>query len=234
MSICRSVHGAINKLHKMTVARHLIHSHPRLLVAAAIGIAVGVLVPADWRLMTRILTGWNVAVWLYLLQMAWLFRTATRERVREIAEQEDGSAVMVLTLLSITATLSLIAIVVELSAAKGLLGAAKISHYLLTAATVFGSWLLVAVTYTFHYARIFYRSSIKRRALAFPEGQLNPTYWDFLYFSFTIAVAAQTSDITIMSTMMRKAVLAQSLLSFLFNAAIVGLSINIAAGMVGT
>jgi uncharacterized membrane protein len=37
-----------------------------------------------------------------------------------------------------------------------------------------------------------------------------------------------------MSHALRKAVLAQSVLSFLFNAAIIGLSINIAAGLVGS
>jgi uncharacterized membrane protein len=47
------------------------------------------------------------------------------------------------------------------------------------------------------------------------------------------AVAAQTSDVAIMSHSMRKVVLAQSILSFMFNVAIIGLSINIAASLVG-
>jgi uncharacterized membrane protein len=47
-------------------------------------------------------------------------------------------------------------------------------------------------------------------------------------------VAVQTSDITVLSRSMRKAVLAQSVLSFFFNAAILGLSINIAASAVDT
>jgi uncharacterized membrane protein len=214
--------------------RQLIRFHPRLSAAILIGLIAGFLVPGDWHLMTRVLAGWNVAVWLYLMQMAVVLKSANRDQVRETAEREDGSAVLVLTILSIAASLSLVAIVVELATAKGLPGNIKVWHYLLTATTVLGSWLLVGVTYTFHYARIFYRSSIKRRALSFPDGQLNPAYWDFLYFSFTIAVAAQTSDVMVMSTLMRKAVLAQSLLSFLFNAAIIGMSINIAAGLVGT
>jgi uncharacterized membrane protein len=37
----------------------------------------------------------------------------------------------------------------------------------------------------------------------------------------------------VMSRELRKVVLAQSVLSFLFNVAIVGLSINIAAGLLG-
>jgi uncharacterized membrane protein len=67
--------------------------------------------------------------------------------------------------------------------------------------------------------------------LQFPDEDL-PDYWDFLYFSFTVAVAAQTSDVTITKRNMRKAVLFQSILSFIFNAAIIGLCINIAAGLI--
>ncbi|AMP01530.1 hypothetical protein CAter10_4094 [Collimonas arenae] len=46
-------------------------------------------------------------------------------------------------------------------------------------------------------------------------------------------MAVQTSDISIMTRPMRKIVLMQSVLTFLFNSAILGLSINIAAGLVG-
>ncbi|MDP9109085.1 MAG: DUF1345 domain-containing protein [Pseudomonadota bacterium] len=204
------------------------------MIALLVGLMVGVFAPGSWRVITQILAGWNTAVWLYLLQMAWVMRGSSRSRAREIAEREDNNAVVVLALLSIGASLSLVAIVFELAAAKGAAPSLQVAHYIFTAVTVLGSWLLVGVTYTFHYARIFYRSSEKHRALRFPEGELHPNYWDFLYFSFTIAVAAQTSDVTIMSAPMRKAVLAQSLLSFIFNAAIIGMSINIAAGLVGS
>lgn len=198
-----------------------------------ISVSVGLLAPESWQVITRILTGWNVAVWANLLQMGWLMATADHTQVEKIAEREDDNAVTVLTVLSISATLSLVAIVLELSSAKGLSDSTKWLHYLFTAITVVGSWLLVAAIYTFHYARIFYRSPSSQRALRFPEGELNPDYWDFLYFSFTIAVAAQTSDVTVMTRTMRKAVLAQSVLSFVFNAAIIGMSINIAAGLIG-
>jgi uncharacterized membrane protein len=57
---------------------------------------------------------------------------------------------------------------------------------------------------------------------------------DFLYFSFTIAVASQTSDVVLRSTAVRRTALAQSVLSFFFNVAVLGLSVNIAAGLVGS
>ncbi|EGF32652.1 putative transmembrane protein [Oxalobacteraceae bacterium IMCC9480] len=204
-----------------------------MVFAVVAGLVVGAAVPSAWRPVTRVLAGWNVIVWLYLAQMAWLMATATRTRVREIAEREDNNAVVVLAILSIAAAFSLVAIVLELSSSKGLSDTQKVLHYVFTAITVFGSWLLVATTYTVHYARLFYLSPVKQRALRFPEEELHPGYADFLYFSFTIAVAAQTSDVLVMSPSIRKAVLAQSVLSFLFNAAIIGLSINIAAGLVG-
>ncbi|MEB0135327.1 DUF1345 domain-containing protein [Actimicrobium sp. CCC2.4] len=213
--------------------RHLFHSHPRLILAVVAGLVVGAVVPQSWRPVTRVLAGWNVIVWLYLAQMAWLMATATSTRVREIAEREDNNAVVVLAILSIAAAFSLVAIVLELSSSKGMPDTQKVLHYVFTAITVLGSWLLVATTYTVHYARLFYLSPVKQRALRFPEDELHPGYADFLYFSFTIAVAAQTSDVLVMSPSIRKAVLAQSVLSFLFNAAIIGLSINIAAGLVG-
>lgn len=210
------------------------HSHLRLTSIVLTGLIVGIVTPDSWRLVTRFLVGWNVAVWANLLQMGWVMATANRARVKEIAGREDDGAVAVLGILSIVATLSLVAIVLELTSAKGLSGALKFSHYVFTGMTVLGSWLLLGAIYTFHYARLYYQSPANRRALRFPDAELNPDYWDFLYFSFTIAVAAQTSDVTVMSSGMRKAVLAQSVLSFLFNVAIIGLSINIAAGLIGT
>jgi uncharacterized membrane protein len=210
-------------------------SHLRLIASLVIaGIIVALATPDSWQVITRVLTGWNIAVWANLFQMGWLMMTASHAQVRRMAEHEDNNAVVVLAILSIAATLSLIAIVIELTSAKGLPEALKFSHYVFTAVTVLGSWLLVGTIYTFHYARLFYQSPAGRRSLRFPEGELNPDYWDFLYFSFTIAVAAQTSDVIVMSPAMRKVVLAQSVLSFLFNAAIIGMSINIAAGLIGS
>jgi uncharacterized membrane protein len=87
--------------------------------------------------------------------------------------------------------------------------------------------------FTLHYARHYYRSTEGEPALRFPDRHLKPDYWDLLYFSFTIAVASQTSDVVVCSKSARKTALAQSVLSFFFNLAVLGLSVNIAASMVG-
>jgi uncharacterized membrane protein len=216
---------------------HAIHqfarTRPRLATAIIAGVIVGLVLPSQWSPVTRALTGWNVTVWFYLCLMGWLMARASHARVRAIAEQEDRGAVVILATMSIAAIGSLAAIILELSTVKNLSLSLRLAHYAFTGSTIFGSWCLVATLFTFHYARIFYRSPIERRALRFPDNEENPDYWDFLYFSFTIAVAAQTSDVSVMSRSMRKTVLAQSILCFLFNVAIIGLSINIAAGLVG-
>jgi uncharacterized membrane protein len=210
-------------------ARH----RPRLAIAIVLGTGISFILPPQWQLVTRALTAWNVAVWSYLCSVAWLVMRASAAKVRAIAEKEDNGAVAVLVSLSIAATISMAAIVLELATSKDLPAASRFGHYAFTGATVIGSWLLVGMLFTFHYAGMFYRAPADRRPLNFPEKEQNPDYWDFLYFSFTIAVAAQTSDVIIMSRSMRKVALAQSVLSFWYNVAILGLSINIAAGIVG-
>lgn len=217
----------------MHAIHQIVRTRPRLIIAIVAGIGIGLLVPAQFDPLTRVLIGWNVTVWSYLCLMGWLMMRASHTKVRMIAEQEDRSAIVILAIMSVAALVSLAAIILELSSVKGLIFSSRLAHYAFTGTTVLGSWCLVATLFTFHYARIYYRSPIERRALHFPNNEENLDYWDFLYFSFTIAVAAQTSDVSVMTRSMRKTVLAQSVLSFLFNAAILGLTINIAASLVG-
>jgi uncharacterized membrane protein len=218
----------------MLAVHKIVRTRPRLTSAVVAGVAVGLALPWQWNLVARVLIGWNVTVWLYLCLMAWLMMRASHVRVRQIAEQEDKSAVVILAIMSVAAIVSVAAIILELTSIRDLSLSHRLAHYAFTGATVFGTWCLVATLFTFHYARMFYTSPIERRALCFPDKEEKLDYWDFLYFSFTIAVAAQTSDVTVMSRSMRKTVLAQSILSFLFNVAIIGLSINIAASLVGS
>lgn len=208
------------------------HPHPRLMIAVILGLCSGFLLPEQWRLVTKILMAWNIMVWSYLLLMGWLMLRADHARVIKIANQEDEQGAIILAMFSIATVASLVAILLELSA-KGLATDVRLLSYLLTGATIFGSWMFIGVLFTFHYSRMYYLSPENARTLKFPDNEQRPDYWDFLYFSFTIAVAVQTADVSVMSRSMRKVVLAQSILSFLFNLAIIGLSINVFASLVG-
>jgi uncharacterized membrane protein len=220
-------------LHMHNVHRFF-HHRPRLTISSLIGIGTALSIPFQMSWITRTLLAWNIAAWSYLIMMGWLMMRADHARVRTIAQQEDRSGVAVLSIMSVASMASIAAIILELATTHAISTELKLMHYGLTAATVIGSWCLIGTLYTFHYARLFYTAPHDQRPLKFPDDEVNPNYWDFLYFSFTIAVAVQTSDIAVMSRSMRKTVLAQSVLSFIFNVAIVGLSINIAASVVGS
>jgi len=98
------------------------------------------------------------------------------------------------------------------------------------------SWLLLPTAFTMHYAHLFYRQRAITEVLPllFPGKLTEPNYWDFAYFSFTIAVASQTADVAAGTADVRKITLLQSVISFVFNILILGLSINVGAGLLGS
>ncbi|WP_229503725.1 DUF1345 domain-containing protein [Massilia putida] len=209
-------------------------SRPYLLGALALGVAVGLLVPGDYNGLRRALIGWNSGVWSYLLTMSWAMFRADHSRVRAIAEKQDERGGVVLAAMIVGAILSVYAIVTELANMKEASEHVKALHYAFTALTVVGSWLLVGVMYCFHYAHLYYTANKHALPLAFPDLHTQPNYWDFLYFSFTLSVAVQTSDVTVKTRDMRKLVLGHCVLAFFFNLVILGLSVNIAASLVNT
>ena len=217
----------------MPLIKYLMLDRPRMIIAMLIGAALAVLIPLHSpHVLLKVLLGWNIAIWLYLALIWIMMARASAAHVREIAAREDENAVIVLTAACIAAIASIAAIVLELATAKNLGLGSSVLHFVFTGATVLGSWCLIPSIFTLHYARLYYGSPTVR-TLQFPDSTVEPDYWDFLYFSFTIAVASQTADIGIASSPMRRAVLAQSLLSFFFNASILALSINIAASLLG-
>ena len=211
-----------------------IRSRPFLLGALVLGIAVGMFVPERYNDLRRALIGWNSGVWAYLLAMAWTMFRADHSRVRAIAEKQDESGGAVLGAVIVGAILSVYAIVTELANMKEASEHMKALHYGFTALTVIGSWLLVGVMYCLHYAHIYYTANKHTLPLEFPDQHTQPNYWDFLYFSFTLSVAVQTSDVTVKTRAMRKLVLGHCVLAFFFNLVILGLSVNIAASLVNT
>lgn len=197
-------------------------------VSFALGLAAAFvpLRPPDDMLHVHFLIGWNVAVWIYLALIGVLVLRAGHTGTRAISEREDPNAITVLVLGSLMAVASLAAIGMELARA------ASPVHYFNAAVTLLGSWLMLNTLFSLHYAHLYFRAPASLRPLRFPEDpQPDPDFWDFLYFSFTIAVAAQTSDISVVTAAMRKVVLAHSVLAFFFNLAILGASINVVAGL---
>ena len=209
-----------------------IRTRPRMSMCAAIGTAVAVLAPGIDHVVTRSLLGWNVGVWLFLVVIAVMMMRADHDHLRRSAIAQAEGAAVVLAIVILAAVVSIVAIVIELAAAKGSGAHHALPHVLFALATVTGSWLLLPTLFALNYASLYYRTT-RGGGLKFPEPDesFKPDYADFLYFSFTIAVACQTADVTITNRPMRRLVLLQSVLSFVFNTTILAFTINIAAGL---
>ncbi|WP_179400635.1 DUF1345 domain-containing protein [Burkholderia guangdongensis] len=215
----------------MTLYPQVLRNRPRMVAAFVAGALCAAVLPYPLRPVVRAIVGWDVGVWLYLALMWIRMVRAHHAQVREIAIRDDENATTVLTVVCIATVASIAAIALELVSAKTGGFRVELGHYLVTGATMFGAWFLIPTMFTLHYARLYYTSPKDARALAFPDRHPEPDYWDFLYFAFTIAVASQTADISLANRAARRAALAQSILSFYFNMAVLGLSINVAAGL---
>jgi uncharacterized membrane protein len=215
--------------------QNLIRFHLRVWIAVIAGTAEFFFLPSHWSLISRILVSWNCGVMLFLVLILYFMTHLSAEKMCDKYIEEDESATFILTFVVFAALLSVAAIVEPLATLKQTSGAERIAHILLAAMTLIDSWLLVPMMFTTHYADMFYsvpKAKAKDRPLNFPNTPM-PAFWDFAYFSFTIAAACQTSDVSTNNASIRKIVLAHTLVSFVFNASILGFAINVTAGLIG-
>lgn len=213
--------------------KHYWQVRPRLLISVGAGILCATLIPAHLSGLQRLIIGWNVMAWIYLLCLWHLMLGCTSQRTRQLARKQDESASQVLAMVCLGCVVSILAILFELSTAKQGSDTLKTLHLALTGSTLVVSWLLLPTVFTMHYAHLFYRQRATTAVLPllFPGKLAEPNYWDFAYFSFTIAVASQTADVAVGTADVRKITLLQSVISFAFNMLILGLSINVGAGL---
>jgi uncharacterized membrane protein len=209
----------------------LILYHPRLWISTACGLAIFFVLPAQWSGLSRLLVCWNCGVSLFLVLIFRWMRRLTAQQICSQYIEEDESAPIIVAAVTIAALLSVGAIVEPLATLKQVTGAERVAHLALAMLTLLNSWVLVPTMFTTHYADMFYSVQEQDRPLRFPETPL-PVFWDFAYFSFTIAAACQTADVATLRADVRKVVLAHTLVSFLFNASILGFAINVTAGLI--
>ena len=183
----------------------------------------------DWRLASRLLVGWDLYVGLYLALVAHVMAVCDVSRIRERAAREDEGQVAILVLTVSAALASLGAIVAELGSSVD--SARRPSHVLLAALTILLSWAFIHAIFALHYAHEFYDET-EGGGLAFPGGDPAPDYWDFVYFSFVIGMTSQVSDVAVTNKRVRRAVAAHGVVAFVFNAALLALTVNIAASAI--
>ena len=76
---------------------------------------------------------------------------------------------------------------------------AKIVYLAASLAAICFAWLPVHIRFGLYYMKMYYDDTVPDDKQAYDEGlqvpeRKIPDYWDFMYYSFTIAMCYQTSD----------------------------------------
>jgi uncharacterized membrane protein len=210
----------------------IVRSRPRLFIAGAAGLALGAVLPAQWWITTRVLVAWDAVIVLYLGLVYHLIASSSVASIRQRAAIEDEGRIGLLVLTVSAALASLGAIVVELGTGQNLGNGRDAAHLLLAVLTILASWAFVHTIFALHYAHEYYHEGARSGGgLAFP-GNEPPDYWDFVYFSFVVGMTSQVSDVGVSSKSIRRTVTAHGVISFVFNTALLALTVNIAASAI--
>ena len=184
---------------------------------------------------TRLVASWDVGTLVYL-GLAWvIIGRATAISTRAHALAQDTSGYIIFLFVVGAAFSSIVAIGFVMATIKGMSFAPKAWHLALTIVALMSSWLLIQTVFTFHYARRYYRDEQKKvprsGGLAFPCDDA-PDYMDFAYYAFVVGMTSQVSDVQVISRVMRRMTLLHAVLAFVFNIAVLALSINTIAAAI--
>ena len=166
------------------------------------------------------LVAFDLAAALFLLASLHLLKVKDQPTMRAHAAANDANRTMLLVIVAIVSLAVLVAVEVMTGAAPGWKTKGLIVGTLLTA------WLFANSVWALHYAHL---AATRGGGIDFP-GEEPPGYADFVYFSFTLGMTFQTSDVAISDRGIRKVVTAHCLAAFVFNLGILAFTINVLGG----
>ncbi len=214
---------------KMSRPMRLVYARPRTFISLAAGVLVYLLLPGEHRPVTRLLFGWDALIAVYLVLVYTMMLCNDHQHIRRAAAMQDDGRFIILLVTAAGAFASIAAIVSELGAHRGAI------ELTIAISTIALSWAAVHTTFALHYAHDYYRGA-KPGGLQFPSGDKDDhaDYWDFVYFSFVIGMTAQVSDVGITDKTIRRTATAHGIVSFIYNTALLALTVNIAASAIAT
>ncbi|WP_296679135.1 DUF1345 domain-containing protein [Novosphingobium sp.] len=167
---------------------------------------------------------------LVFLASLWpVLRSGEPAAMRRHAAENDANRPLVLLITTTVTLVVMAAISGELKQASAGDGFAMIK----LVGTLALIWIFANVVYATHYAHVFYSADGgtggDAGGLQFPETKA-PDYWDFVYFSMTLGMTFQTSDVSITSGRLRQVVLLHSVAAFIFNIGVIAFTINVLGG----
>ncbi|RZF61178.1 DUF1345 domain-containing protein [Sphingomonas populi] len=167
------------------------------------------------------MAAFDAASLVFLVLISSLLRDVQIDTIRHAARNNDANRAGLLVLTGVTMLTILVAVFKELQ------GKNDLKIIALVIATLVLSWLFSNTVYALHYAHMYYSEAEGKDSggLDIPKCD-EPDYWDFLYFSFTLGMTFQTSDVEITSRRIRRVVLGQCLAAFVFNLGVLAFTIN--------
>lgn len=197
------------------------HRHTRFLFSFALGLVLwAACLATGLNAVTRALVGVNGFFLGYLFSMLYLILRTSAEDLRRHAEADDEGALLISILAILAVGFSLTSIFLVLN--RPSINVAE-ALFALSAAPL--GWAMIHVLTAFRYAHLYYAPD-PDGGLEFPGDTKSLTIGDFLYFSFTIGMTAQVSDVAVTASAMRRVVLMHSIGSFFFNTVILALAVN--------
>jgi len=207
-----------------------------LAIASLIAI-VAYLLAFPLRTGLRIGLAYDLAVSTFLGLQAYRISRITAQDMQDYYENREPSSRFIVMVAVLFSSLSLVGVGFMVDVSKNWSPIHAQMHTGLSLLAVVLSWIVLHVFYAFFYAHLYYDVDEAapelplRKGLVFPNNE-PPDYWDFLYYSFTIAMCYQTSDVTVSSRSMRRTTLGHAIISFLFVTSILGLVINILSNLI--
>lgn len=200
----------------------------RIITSAIIGVVVGLSVGSVLGPAAGSLAGWGAAalvVSVWILLAVWPM-DPERTRTHAVREDPGRDFARALSLLGSIVSLGAVALVVLQSnatdhARAGVLAAIAVG-------SVVATWILIQTDYMLRYARVYYSEPVG--GIDFNEDD-QPQYSDFAYFSVGLGMTYQVADTNVRSKQLRKVVIAQTMLAYLFGAVILGTVINLVTGL---
>jgi uncharacterized membrane protein len=191
----------------------------------------------SWRL--RFITAWDVGASFALAALFIGLRKSPPEAMTRNALRQDAGKWAVLILTLVAATAGLVVIAAEMPLVKNASGAEQVARVVFVIYTIVVSWAFIHTVFALHYAHDYYADAklatsapnLESQRLIFPGGQ-KPTYGDFLYFSFTIGMTFQVSDVQIAEAEIRRVALLHGATAFFYSTGILALTINLVAGLI--
>lgn len=199
---------------------------PRFLMFAAVlivGLAVAIPL-AGWGRGAMI--AFDIAAAAFLLAILPVMLKGDPEHMRASSQANDANRAGLLIITVVTSIAILAAIVSEK------LDKASPATIALVLVSLVLAWIFSNTIYALHYAHLFYlkaEDGADSGGIDFPDCD-HPDYWDFVYFSFTLGMTFQTSDVDITSRRIRRIVTGHCLAAFVFNLGILAFTINSIGG----